>query len=61
VTETAAPTGFVAIPRTEEHGGHENKCFTHYVQDNGVRYCLRGPMVQSDAEWLTNSMNSKWG
>lgn len=48
MTETAAPTRFVVIPRTKEHGGYENKCFTHYVKDNGGRYCLRGPMVQSD-------------
>lgn len=61
MTETAAPTSFVAVPRTEEHGGYENKCFTHYVQDNLGRYCLRGPMVRSDAEWLANNMNSKWG
>jgi len=59
MTETAAPTRFVAIPRTEEHGGHENECFTHYVQDNRGRYCLRGPMVQSDAEWLANKMNTQ--
>lgn len=45
MTETAAPTRFVAIPRTAEHGGYENECFTHYVQDNRGRYCLRGPMV----------------
>ncbi|AGT95326.1 hypothetical protein O5Y_27545 [Rhodococcus erythropolis CCM2595] len=36
-------------------------CFTHYVQDNGGRYCLRGPMVQSDAEWLANKMNTQLG
>ncbi|MDV8015992.1 hypothetical protein R4P70_32280 [Rhodococcus sp. IEGM 1241] len=48
MTETAALTRFVAIPRTAEHGGYENECYTHYVQDNGGRYCLRGPMVQSD-------------
>ena len=52
-------TRFVAIPRTEEHGGCENKCFTHYVQDTGGRDCLRGPMVQSDAEWLANKMNTQ--
>ena len=36
-----------------------NKCFTNYVQDEGGRYCLRGPMVQSDAEWLANKMNTQ--
>lgn len=61
MTETAAPARFVAIPRTEERGGHENECFTHYVQDNRGRYCLRGPMVQSDAEWLANKMNTQLG
>ncbi|WP_207624589.1 hypothetical protein [Rhodococcus sp. D-46] len=61
MTETAAPTSFVAIPRTAEHGGYENECFTHYVQDNRGRYCLRGPMVQSDAEWLANKMNTQLG
>jgi len=50
MTEAAAPTRFVVISRTEEHGGYENKCLTHYVQGNGGRYCLRGPMVQSDAK-----------
>ncbi|WP_172932902.1 hypothetical protein [Rhodococcus sp. MS13] len=59
--ETAAPTRFVVISRTEEHGGYENECFTHFVEDNTGRYCLRGSMVQSDAEWLANNMNSKWG
>ncbi|MGQ5691533.1 hypothetical protein ACSVIA_28070 [Rhodococcus erythropolis] len=59
MTETAALTSFVAIPRTEEHDGCENECFTHYVQDNGGRYCLRGPMVQLDAEWLANKMNTQ--
>ncbi len=61
MTETAAPTSFVAIPRTAEHGGYENECFTHYVKDNGGRYCLRGPMVQSDAEWLASKMNTQLG
>ncbi|WCT05855.1 hypothetical protein [Rhodococcus qingshengii] len=61
MTETVAPTRFVVISRTAEHGGCENKCFTHYVQDNGGRYCLRGPMVQSDAEWLANKMNTQLG
>ncbi|MFI7167257.1 hypothetical protein ACIBM3_32910 [Rhodococcus erythropolis] len=40
MTETDAPTRFVVIPRTEERGGNENKCYTHYVQDNGGRYSL---------------------
>jgi hypothetical protein len=44
MTETSALTSVVVIPRTEEYGGFENECFTHYVQDNGGRYCLRGPM-----------------
>ncbi|MDZ7910912.1 MAG: hypothetical protein U5O16_03625 [Rhodococcus sp. (in: high G+C Gram-positive bacteria)] len=61
MTETVTPTSFVVILRTEEHGGYENGCFTHYVQDNGGRYCLRGPMVQSDAEWLANKMNTQLG
>ncbi|MDN3461096.1 hypothetical protein [Rhodococcus sp. APC 3903] len=61
MTETASPARFVAIPRTEEHGGHEGECFTHYVQDNRGRYSLRGPMVQSDAEWLANKMNTQLG
>ncbi|MCS4255899.1 hypothetical protein M2405_004202 [Rhodococcus erythropolis] len=59
MTETATPTSFVVIPRTAEHGGYENKCFTHYVQGNRGRYCLRGPMVQSDAEWLASKMNTQ--
>lgn len=54
--ETASFTSFVVIPRTGEHGGYENECFTHYVQGNGGRCCLRGPMVQSNAEWLANKM-----
>ncbi|WP_207624591.1 hypothetical protein [Rhodococcus sp. D-46] len=41
MTETAAPASFVVIPRTEERGGYENECFTHYVQDNGGRYRLQ--------------------
>ena len=41
MTETAAPARFVVIPRTEEHGGYENECFTHYVQDNGGRCRLQ--------------------
>ncbi|OFV78052.1 hypothetical protein [Rhodococcus erythropolis] len=61
MNETATPTSFVAIPRTEEHGGCENECFTHFVEDNAGRYCLRGPMVPSDAEWLANTMKSKLG
>ncbi|WP_372027942.1 hypothetical protein ACBG85_29695 (plasmid) [Rhodococcus sp. NyZ502] len=61
MTETATATRFVVVPRTAEHGGYENECFTHFVEDNEGRYCLRGPMVQSDAEWLANNMNSKWG
>ena len=51
MNETATTTRFVVVPRTGEHGGYQNKCFTHFVQDNGGRYCLRGPMAQSDAEW----------
>ncbi|MFB7860231.1 hypothetical protein [Rhodococcus qingshengii] len=58
MTETATPASFVVIPRTEERAGCKNKCFTHYVQDRRGRYCLRGPMVQSDAEWLANKMNT---
>lgn len=58
MTETASPARFVAMPRTGERGGYENECFTHYVQGNGGRCCLRGPMVQSDVEWLANNMNS---
>ncbi len=58
--ETASFTSFVVIPRAGEHGGYENECFTHYVQGNGGRCCLRGPMVQSDAEWLANKMNTQW-
>lgn len=58
MTETAFPTSFVAMPRTGERGGYENECFTHYVQGNGGRCCLRGPMVQLDVEWLANNMNS---
>lgn len=37
---------------------YENEDFTHYIQDNGGRCCLREPMVQPDAEWLANNMNS---
>lgn len=59
MTETGAPTRIFVIPRTEEHDGYENECFTHYVQGNGGRCCLRGPMVQSDAEWLANKMNTQ--
>ncbi len=36
MTETAAPTSFVVIPRTKEHGGYEYKCFTHYVQETAA-------------------------
>ncbi len=61
MTETATATCFVVVPRTAEHGGYENECFTHFVEDNAGRYCLRGPMVQSDAEWLANNVNRKWG
>lgn len=61
MTETTTPTLFVVISRTSEHGGYENECFTHYVQDNGGRYGLRGPMVQSDAEWLASKMNTQLG
>ena len=61
MTETATTTRFVVVPRTAEHGGYENKCFTHFVQDNGGRYSLRGPMVQSDAEWLATNMNTRFG
>lgn len=60
MAEKDAPTSFVAIPRAEEHGGYENECFTHYVQDNGGGYCLRGPMVHTDAEWLASKMNTQY-
>lgn len=58
MTEIDTPTSFVVIRRTKGRGGCENRCFTPYVQDNGGRYCLRGPMVQSDAEWRENNTNS---
>ncbi|OYD70719.1 hypothetical protein [Rhodococcus sp. OK302] len=60
MTETDTSTGIVVVPRIEEHGGYENKCCTHYVQDNGGRY-LRGPVVQTDAEWFANKMNTQLG
>lgn len=37
---------------------YENEDFTHCIQDNGGRCCMREPMVQPDAEWLANNMNS---
>lgn len=61
MTDTATPARFVVIPRTEEHGGYENKCYTHYVQDNGGRYSLQGPWVETDAEWFANKMNTQLG
>ncbi|MDN3461122.1 hypothetical protein [Rhodococcus sp. APC 3903] len=61
MTETATPARFVVIPRTEEHGGYENKCYTHYVQDNGGRYSLQGSWVETDAEWFANKMNTQLG
>ncbi len=63
MTETAAPTRFVTITRTEEHSGYENECFTHYVQDNGGRYCLRGRWFSktrngSRTAWTASRSNS---
>ena len=61
MTETAAPARFVAKPRTEAHGEYENKCFIHYVSGSRRRCSLQGSMVQSDAEWLANKMNTQFG
>ena len=61
MTETATNTRFVVVPREATHGGRENECFTHYVRDNSGRYCDNGPMVETDANWLANDLNSKWG
>ncbi|MDJ0402977.1 hypothetical protein EEB12_16720 [Rhodococcus sp. WS1] len=57
----ALGTALAAAPFLAILAGVRYDCFTHYVQDNGGRYCLRGPMVQSDAEWLANKMNTQLG